>query len=406
MTRDGATGTVDGMDIDAAPHRSSHRSRAPLARDRLALAAVVWSLLVAALGLRWLLEPAAYPLGPVGSDQPTALLAVVPPATVSTVLLALGLLGVALVPALRGLRAGSRGRRVVLTTGAAYTVVFGVLVPDVQVLSFLGYALALAGPPVLVVVLVLGARRSPRNLVVLAAIALAVAGGVLAGAIGEPTLEMLRAIRDGAARVGSRPAVLALMVVGGALFAALTLAAGGHDPAPGSVRRAQRLQHRGRVATWVAAACPLPYALVRMTWLTPWPLGAPGGADALDGGVRVFGLLLGLAAVGGSVLTVGLVSRWGEVFPAWLPRLRGRPVPVLAAVVPAALVAVALCAASTSLVLMSVQADAPWLVLLIPAPLWGPALGLATLAYHRRRTQPAAAPPAPAPAPSDGVRAR
>lgn len=64
--------------------------------------------------------------------------------------------------------------------------------------------------------------------------------------------------------------------------------------------------------------------------------------------LRVFGILLGLAALGGAVLTLGLVSRWGEVFPAWLPGFRGRPVPVLAAVVPATLVAVVLCASSIS----------------------------------------------------------
>jgi hypothetical protein len=127
-----------------------------------------------------------------------------------------------------------------------------------------------------------------------------------------------------------------------------------------------------------------------MTWLTPWPLGVPDG-QSLGGGVRVFGLLLGLAALGGALLTLRLVARWGEVFPAWLPGLRGRPVPVLAAVLPAGVVSVVLCAASVSLVLLSAQAGMAWLVLLIPAPVWGPALGLATLAYHRRRTEGRAA---------------
>jgi hypothetical protein len=198
---------------------------------------------------------------------------------------------------------------------------------------------------------------------------------------------MLRDIRDGAARVGVRPLLLAGMVLGGLLFGRLALDAGRRSATPTRPRTGpDRWERWGRVATWVAAACPLPYALLRMTWLTPWPLGAPGGAAALDGGVRVFGLLLGLAAFGGAVLTVGLVSRWGEVFPHWIPWLRGRPVPVAAAVVPATVVSVALCAASVSLVMISAQEDAPWLVLAIPAPIWGPALALATFAYHRRRT--------------------
>jgi hypothetical protein len=104
--------------------------------------------------------------------------------------------------------------------------------------------------------------------------------------------------------------------------------------------------------------------------------------------VRVF-ILLGLAALGGAVLTLGLISRWGEVFPAWLPGLpglRGRTVPVLAAVVPATLVAVVLCASAISMIMMSTRDGAGWLVAAIPAPVWGPALGLATYAYYRRRT--------------------
>jgi hypothetical protein len=304
---------------------------------------------------------------------------------------ALGVLGIPLALALGRARRDARGRTALPAAGATYAVVLGVVVPDVQLLAVLGYALALAGPPVVVVLLAAGARRSPRNLLALAVIAGAVALGVLVGEIGAPTLQMLRAVRDGAERVGTRPLVLAVMLAGGVLFAALTMAATRRDAAGATVLgRPGRLDRWGRAATWVAAACPLPYVLVRMTWLTPWPLGVPDG-QSLDGGVRVFGLLLGLAALGGALLTLGLVARWGEVFPAWLPGLRGRPVPVLAAVLPAGVVSVVLCAASVSLVLLSAQAGMAWLVLLIPAPVWGPALGLATLAYHRRRTEGRAA---------------
>ena len=48
--------------------------------------------------------------------------------------------------------------------------------------------------------------------------------------------------------------------------------------------------------------------------------------------------------------------------------------------------ALVLCAASVSMIVLSVGDGAPWLVLVIPAPIWGPALALATYAYHRRRT--------------------
>ncbi|WP_406314976.1 hypothetical protein OHA77_40930 [Streptosporangium sp. NBC_01639] len=47
--------------------------------------------------------------------------------------------------------------------------------------------------------------------------------------------------------------------------------------------------------------------------------------------------VIGLSVVSeaGAFLRVGLVAEWGEVWPRWVPVLRGRRVPVLAAVVPA-----------------------------------------------------------------------
>jgi hypothetical protein len=39
---------------------------------------------------------------------------------------------------------------------------------------------------------------------------------------------------------------------------------------------------------------------------------------------------------------VGLVATWGEVWPRWIPFLHGRPVPPLAAVIPAAIGALVL----------------------------------------------------------------
>ena len=48
----------------------------------------------------------------------------------------------------------------------------------------------------------------------------------------------------------------------------------------------------------------------------------------------VFGLSFLL--VGLVLLTLGLVQRWGEVVPRWIPRVGGKPVPPMLAVVPAA----------------------------------------------------------------------
>lgn len=362
-----------------------HVSDPPAPSRRLVAAATAWSAVAVALGLWWLLDPAAYPLGPRLSEDPSGLVQLVPRAVVATTLLVLGVAGAPLATGLGRVTGDRRGRRALLAAGAGYAVVLVVLVPDVQVLAVLGYLVALSAPLVVVALLTAGARRHPRNLIPLAVIGAAVLVGVLTGHIGAPTLELLGEIRDGFGRVGLRPVVLAVLVGGGALFGLLTLSAAGRREAC-SPERAARLDRWGRVATYVAAASPVPYAAVRMTWLTPWPQGAPGGAEAIDPGIRVFGLLLGLAAVGGAILTLGLVRPWGEVFPSWLPRLRGRPVPVTAAVLPATVVCLALLASSVSLVMLAVAADAGWLVAAIPAPVWGPALGLATYAYYRRRT--------------------
>jgi hypothetical protein len=96
-----------------------------------------------------------------------------------------------------------------------------------------------------------------------------------------------------------------------------------------------------------------------------------GSADLLtaEPEIRLHGLLLGLAALAGAVLTTGLISRWGEVWPRWVPVVRGRPVPV----------------AAVPLSVMVVASGSPVLLLVFPFLVWGPALGAAVLAYALRR---------------------
>ncbi|MFI1448906.1 hypothetical protein [Streptomyces virginiae] len=103
---------------------------------------------------------------------------------------------------------------------------------------------------------------------------------------------------------------------------------------------------------------------------------------------------------------IGLVAAWGEVLPRWIPVLGGRRIPMAAAVVPAALGAVALTGLWTVLALVTqvagttlqgdpVPTDFPsevggwsalWFyVCYAPLVLWGPLLGVVTVAYWRRR---------------------
>jgi hypothetical protein len=116
-----------------------------------------------------------------------------------------------------------------------------------------------------------------------------------------------------------------------------------------------------------------------------------------------------LLSIGSELLAFtayGMIARWGEVWPGWIPFLRGRRVPPLAAVVPAALGSFALTALWTWTAVCALfartiqwrpmQPDNPlradgwegWLVVVCYAPLllWGPLLGALTIAYWRRRS--------------------
>ncbi|WP_219413287.1 hypothetical protein [Pseudonocardia nigra] len=108
--------------------------------------------------------------------------------------------------------------------------------------------------------------------------------------------------------------------------------------------------------------------------------------------MRLHGFLLGMAALAGAVLTIGLISRWGEVWPRWMPVVRGRAVPIAAAVVPGTLVAALFTVAAIPFALSMVEQGAYWALFTFPFPVWGPALGAAVLAYYlRRRGAPVAA---------------
>lgn len=114
-----------------------------------------------------------------------------------------------------------------------------------------------------------------------------------------------------------------------------------------------------------------------------------------------------------ALLAFGLIAGWGEVWPQWIPRLRGRPVPVLAAVIPAGLgatihtgmwswAAITEAFGRTTQWRPLLPPDNPmtlhdWHAALLaaayaPLVLWGPLLGWLTVAYWRRRAKHAPRP--------------
>lgn len=133
--------------------------------------------------------------------------------------------------------------------------------------------------------------------------------------------------------------------------------------------------------------------------------GDPGGNLPSWLPMELYVVLLSVASELLAFTAVGLVSTWGEVFPRWVPFVRGRRVPTLAAVVPGAAGAASLTLLWTWMAIMTatgrnLQGEprppaAPlgfdsWqgvlaIVLYLPLIAWGPLLGAVTVAYYRRR---------------------
>jgi hypothetical protein len=155
----------------------------------------------------------------------------------------------------------------------------------------------------------------------------------------------------------------------------------------------------GRWATAVAIVIPLLYAATRWAWALGIPFGISEEFFREGQAVGLWWAGAGLAtvAVGGALLTLGLVQRWGEVFPRWIPVLAGRRVPPALAIVPASLVSILVTTAGLMFVRLTLFGtiggvfpfvdDENWAALApeLLWPLWGFALAAATLAYYYRR---------------------
>ncbi|MGI5213771.1 hypothetical protein [Plantactinospora sp. CA-290183] len=148
----------------------------------------------------------------------------------------------------------------------------------------------------------------------------------------------------------------------------------------------------GRWAAWTAAVIPVLYAVTRLAWAAGVPLGITEEflRQMQDSGIVWAGAGLGGFALIGAVLTLGLVQRWGERFPRWMVGLAGRRVPITLAVVPASGVAVAVTAAGLGLygqpeLWAELGGGTLMMIPMALWPVWGVALGAATLGYHLRR---------------------
>ncbi|GAB2625255.1 hypothetical protein GCM10027067_41740 [Pseudactinotalea suaedae] len=261
-------------------------------------------------------------------------------------------------------------------TAAIQVVTFAVLAQGMGTLSAFGYLTALAVPVILVVLGVQLVRTRPRARIPVALAA--IGAGVLLITGRDVVASYVTNMAPALLREASHLLAVVLTMATAVAWAAVLLTRAAEA---GSLMRATRWVTRHRVLLTVLAALgPLPYGLARLTWLTPWPqLGGDAVAD--DPAMALQGLLLGAAAWLGVVLTLGLVARWGEVFPRWFPGRAGRPVPPLLAIIPGGGVALMLCGSAIPL-LQTLGLEG---ALVFPAWFWGPALALAVWGYAGHR---------------------
>lgn len=161
-----------------------------------------------------------------------------------------------------------------------------------------------------------------------------------------------------------------------------------------------------RWALRLAHALPL-LLLPSCLWRLPFAFDFPMG-QVQDTGMPhlaisipyVFGLSV-LTEVA-ALAAIGLVSRWGEVLPAWVPIVGGRRVPPMPVVVLAAIGGLVMTAVTVMMgltwfgVIDGVPYENVWWEVLAttavaPIAVWGPILLALTAAYHLRRRRPAPA---------------
>lgn len=144
----------------------------------------------------------------------------------------------------------------------------------------------------------------------------------------------------------------------------------------------------GRWAVYVAIVIPLVYAASRLLWALniPFTISREFLDELWDSGAVWAGLFLALMACVGSLLTLGLIQKWGVIWPRWVLGLAGRRVPPKLPFVAASIVAITVASAGTTMWMVvdwsevdSVMGN-PGLVW----PLWSVALGAAAIAYYLR----------------------
>jgi hypothetical protein len=342
-------------------------------------AAVAWSLIYAALGVYWAVGGGGFPYSPGSvSDSMGPLLGRIGLGVAWIVVMMAGIPATAMGAAmLRGVRSRVL-RPLFITAGALLAGVFLLLMTGLNLLVMVGYI------PYAVRSLLTGAEFSQNY---------------LKGWIQWATIHQL------------------LCLIGGFLWLAATVCytrrSGdaclycGRRDGPEGWQSPNQAAHWGRIAVYVAMVVPVIYAFTRYAWALGFPLGMSEEylSQGQVSGMWTSGLFLATFGLVGAVLMLGLVQRWGEVFPRWMIGLAGRRVPMALAVIPAALASVLLVVggigiwsglATMVVALAATGVEGIGLIEVVifqvgptlQFPVWGVALAVATLGYYYRRRGP------------------
>ncbi len=333
-------------------------------------AALAWSLVYAALGLYWALGGRGFPFdhGLVGSYT-VPMAGRLGPVAAWVVVITAGLPAVLVgTLMLRGVR---RLRFLLISAGVLFTGIFLLLMTDLTLLTTLAYI------PFVVFKFITGDD---------------IAQVFMNGLIQWPLVHQL------------------LCLIGGFIWLAATVSYArrsgdaclycGRRDGPEGWTSPSKAARWSRTAVYVAMAVPVIYAVTRYAWAVGIPLGMTEEhlRAGQESGMWVAGLFLANVGLVGAVLMLGLVQRWGEVFPRWMIGLAGRRVPIALAVVPASIMAVLFMVGGISIwsSFPSMAATAEtvgenvWIVVgpTLLFPVWGVALAVATLGYYLRRRGP------------------
>ena len=341
-------------------------------------AAVAWSLIYAALGVIWAVSGRGFPYPPgTESDMLAPLLGRFGPVGDWIVVILAGLPDVVVgVAMLRGVR-GRMLRPLIMAAGALLSGILLLLMTGLDLLIKVGYLPAA----------VIGLFNAEKG------------QAYLAAWTQWATLHQLLCLLGGF-----------LWLAGTVIYARRSgdacLVCGRRD-GPEGWSSPEQATRWGRIAIYVAMVTPVFYVLTRYAWALGIPLGLSEEQfrRGQEMGTWIGGLSLATFCLVGAALMLGLVQRWGEVFPRWMLGLAGRRVPIALAVIPAALASVLLVVGGVGIwsgfrqmVANAAAAGVEGMGLVgviffqlgptMLFPVWGLALAIATLGYYYRRRGP------------------